>query len=357
MITASHNPECDNGVKLVDSDGGMLVQSWESHAEDITNCMKPEDLLRSVKNLIDTNEIDLVKYPPLVMIGRDTRPHSLPLSNCVKEGIICMGGKYVDIEEVSTPQLHFGVKAVNENNWDATVDRSFILDAYFASVLSGYRNVIIGHERGMKLVVDAAGGVGHLALEGLRQRISSDVLELDIRNPIGSCPVNEGCGAEFVQKGQLPPCGVSREMDENQLLCSFDGDADRIVFHGFWSSPSSRWILLDGDKIASLLSLMLIKDLQQANLLSQFTFGVIQTAYANGSSTDFMRSQGIPIEMAKTGVKYLHHKAINYDIGVYFEANGHGTVIFSRKFIDAASAWDTSSSPCLRRLKVSTNVL
>lgn len=30
-----------------------------------------------------------------------------------------------------------------------------------------------------------------------------------------------------------------------------------------------------------------------------------------------------------TGVKHLHHKALEYDIGIYFEANGHGTVIFS----------------------------
>lgn len=30
-----------------------------------------------------------------------------------------------------------------------------------------------------------------------------------------------------------------------------------------------------------------------------------------------------------TGVKHLHHKAVEYDIGIYFEANGHGTVIFS----------------------------
>jgi hypothetical protein len=28
VITASHNPECDNGVKLVDCTGGMLPVSW-----------------------------------------------------------------------------------------------------------------------------------------------------------------------------------------------------------------------------------------------------------------------------------------------------------------------------------------
>lgn len=42
---------------------------------------------------------------------------------------------------------------------------------------------------------------------------------------------------------------------------------------------------------------------------------------------------------AKTGVKHLHHMAQEFDIGVYFEANGHGTVIVSstaRQTIKAA---------------------
>lgn len=32
-----------------------------------------------------------------------------------------------------------------------------------------------------------------------------------------------------------------------------------------------------------------------------------------------------------TGVKHLHHKAKEFEIGVYFEANGHGTVLFNKK--------------------------
>lgn len=35
-----------------------------------------------------------------------------------------------------------------------------------------------------------------------------------------------------------------------------------------------------------------------------------------------------------TGVKYLHHAAEHHDIGVYFEANGHGTVLFSRDTLE-----------------------
>lgn len=29
-------------------------------------------------------------------------------------------------------------------------------------------------------------------------------------------------------------------------------------------------------------------------------------------------------------MKHLHHKALEYEIGVYFEANGHGTVVFQK---------------------------
>ena len=37
MITASHNPEEDNGVKLIDPDGEMLEASWELYATNLAN--------------------------------------------------------------------------------------------------------------------------------------------------------------------------------------------------------------------------------------------------------------------------------------------------------------------------------
>jgi len=36
----------------------------------------------------------------------------------------------------------------------------------------------------------------------------------------------------FSQKG-LPPSGVSATADAGKRLCSFDGDADRLVYHFF----------------------------------------------------------------------------------------------------------------------------
>ena len=62
--------------------------------------------------------------------------------------------------------------------------------------------------------------------------------------------------------------------------------------------------------------------------------GMVQTAYANGSSTKYAEEiLGVTVACTRTGVKHLHHKALDFDIGVYFEANGHGTVsmmIFTR---------------------------
>lgn len=48
-------------------------------------------------------------------------------------------------------------------------------------------------------------------------------------------------------------------------------------------------------------------------------------------------------------MKYLHQKALEFDIGIYFEANGHGTVLFSQKAIEVfqeASTSDRLSSEC-----------
>lgn len=61
----------------------------------------------------------------------------------------------------------------------------------------------------------------------------------------------------------------------------------------------------------------------------------MQTAYANGSSTKYMREAlGMQVLLAKTGVKHLHHLAETFDVGIYFEANGHGTILFKDSLLE-----------------------
>lgn len=118
-----------------------------------------------------------------------------------------------------------------------------------------------------------------------------------------------------------------------------DGDADRLVYFIVPSASSDNIVLVDGDKILSLFALFIKEQLGilykgvHENNAYQARLGVVQTAYANGASTDYLKGLGLEVVLTPTGVKFLHEKAAEYDIGIYFEANGHGTILFSDSFL------------------------
>ncbi len=69
------------------------------------------------------------------------------------------------------------------------------------------------------------------------------------------------------------------------------------------------------------------------------SIGFVQTYYANYSSSEYLKkAYNMDPVYAATGVKHLHEKAEHYDIGIYYEANGHGTVIFSKNFLNKFEA-------------------
>lgn len=52
MITASHNPACDNGVKLVDSNGSILPKFWEERCSELVNSKNfYEDIVDMIEHL------------------------------------------------------------------------------------------------------------------------------------------------------------------------------------------------------------------------------------------------------------------------------------------------------------------
>ena len=51
----------------------------------------------------------------------------------------------------------------------------------------------------------------------------------------------------------------------------------------------------------------------------------------------------MPVACTETGVKHLHHRAEKFDVGIYFEANGHGTVLFSPKVFKLLKETKTAS--------------
>lgn len=83
---------------------------------------------------------------------------------------------------------------------------------------------------------------------------------------------------------QKAPDGLP--LAEYSKYCSIDGDADRLVY--FFLDKDRCFHMLDGDRFSVLYAFFLAKKLHEAKLSEHVKMGVIQTAYANGSSTDYI---------------------------------------------------------------------
>ena len=356
MVTASHNPVADNGLKAVDPDGGMLAPAWEAVAVELMNAGESEveavlgKIVREMRIEAALGEAgaEAEAAPPApgsvkVVVGRDTRPHSARLSALALAGVAALGGRSEDVGVVTTPQLHHCVRSSNlpEEHGLASVA------GYYAKLSRAALEVIGDRRPQSGVIVDAAFGVGGPRVTELLRELNRDVVAVraEVRNSPTGAPeraaeeaakLNVGVGAEHVQKGLvLPERTLALPAERGARFASFDGDADRIVF--FRATDKDTLNLFDGDKIACLLTMFIQKQLAASGLKAKL--GCVQTAYANGASSRYIRDQlKVEAPLTKTGVKHLHHKALEYDIGVYFEANGHGTVLFSRALVDKVRA-------------------
>ncbi|XP_009702181.1 PREDICTED: phosphoacetylglucosamine mutase [Cariama cristata] len=322
MVTASHNPEEDNGVKLVDPLGEMLHPSWEEYATQLANAEERE-LQEVITEICQKAAVNQHKDAS-VFIGRDTRPSSEKLLQSVIDGIFVLGGQYHDYGLVTTPQLHYMVCCQNTQGQYGKAT----LEGYYEKLSKAFMELIKESpsfgESQRHLKIDCANGIGALKLSEMEPYFRKEVL-IHLCNDGTKEKLNHLCGADFVKVHQKPPRGL--DMKPNERCCSFDGDADRIVY--YYKDTTGHFHLIDGDKIATLISIFL-KELL-AKVGQPLKMAVVQTAYANGSSTRYLEETlKVPVHCVKTGVKHLHHKAQEFDVGVYFEANGHGTVLFSK---------------------------
>ncbi|KAG0535919.1 hypothetical protein BDA96_03G019300 [Sorghum bicolor] len=341
VITASHNPVGDNGVKIADPDGGMMAQHWEPFADALANAPDPDALLQLVLQFAKDEGIPLGGQDTAqVLLGRDTRPTGAYLLDAALQGInAIVGARAIDMGILTTPQLHWMVRSKNRGVKASESD-------YFMQLIGSFRRMLElvpkdkgGDEAAKKLIVDGANGIGGVKLEQIKAELSG--LDISVRNSgkEGEGILNHMCGADFVQKERVTPHGFSPE-DVGVRCASLDGDADRLVYFRLSSASDNRIDLVDGDKILSLFALFIREQLDiinnnggQANKSLSARLGIVQTAYANGASTQFLKSLGLEVVFTPTGVKYLHKRALEYDIGIYFEANGHGTVVFSEDLI------------------------
>ncbi|KAE9413066.1 hypothetical protein Angca_002854, partial [Angiostrongylus cantonensis] len=330
MITASHNPAIDNGVKIVDPMGEMLTADWEKYASELVNAT--DELLPTAIRALE------VKVAPsgnaLVICAMDSRESGPHLMEAAREGSALMGVRYENHGLLTTPQLHYIVRCKNDPSFGEANEIG-----YYAKTSDAFKELMkLNNDNEQSsyspnLILDCANGVGAKKMRMLCGFLPQNALQVQFRNENGE--LNHKCGADYVKIRQVLPENFT-DVDVNTKCASFDGDADRLVYFRKVTSDGEGAILFDGDKIAVLIAKyvkeLVVKILNSAQI-TDLTMGVVQTAYANGSSSKYLREVlGITPVFVPTGVKHLHHAAIRFDIGIYFEANGHGTVVFSKKF-------------------------
>ncbi|CAG8695279.1 13534_t:CDS:10, partial [Racocetra fulgida] len=281
MVTASHNPEADNGVKLVDPSGEMLEQRWEAYATQLANAQSEEELITVIKSIVSQNEIDESKNAAIVY-ARDTRPSGPKLIAALEDGIKAINAVGENLGIKTTPQLHYFTNYLNccekpvEGNCEELADK-----LYYEKFANAFHKAVGDNQRLSTINVDAANGVGAPKLKELAEwidKINDNIFKVTIINGDINTrgKLNFQCGADYVKSGQNPPLGLSLSCE--QRAASLDGDADRIVFY-----------YVEEDRIAALSAGFIIELVKTAGL--DINVGVVQTAYANGSSTAYLEKE------------------------------------------------------------------
>ncbi|KAJ7382436.1 Phosphoglucomutase-3 [Desmophyllum pertusum] len=283
VVTASHNPVQDNGVKLVDPLGEMLQPSWERHASELANA---EDVVEVLKGIVTEQSIDW-NVPAKVFIARDTRPSGVQFVKSLADGIEALGGLCHDYGVLTTPQLHYMVRCHNTDGeyGEATEE------GYYKKITKAFQRLraLSGRSGAPLIKIDAANGRLNNHLRGS--------LAIVLCNDGSNGKLNEKCGADYVKLNQCPPDGVVITAPYDRCV-TFDGDADRVLY--FYIDQENKFHLLDGDRIATLIVGYLREKLDITGLRLERGIGIVQTAYANGSSTSYAKDTlCVPVAFCK----------------------------------------------------------
>ncbi|MBA4118931.1 MAG: phosphoglucosamine mutase [Candidatus Puniceispirillum sp.] len=217
MISASHNPHADNGIKMFDEDGRKLSLADEEAIEalmqeDFHHVLSDADTMGKARRLEDAS------------------------------------GRYIEAVKRTFPE-------------DLRLD-------------------------GLRIVVDCAHGAAYRVAPAVFWELGAEVIPLGIQ-PSGQ-NINQDVGATSTRAMQ-----DAVVQTQAHLGISLDGDADRLIM----ADETGR--IIDGDQVLGLIASSWKR---QGRLTCPVVVG---TVMANLGLAHFLTSQGITLERANVGDKYV----------------------------------------------------
>ena len=315
-ITASHNPIEYNGVKFVDFNGNMLEESWELGSDELVNCEDSEfntiinKLFRQNSNY---NNMQDSIYGN-VIIGRDTRQSGVTLTQNIKEVLSGYRCNVFEYDEVTCPEMHYLVRKCNEKN--EIVNKTCYIDHLYSNFIELQK--ITG--KNLEISIDTANGVAKNKFDELMEKDPHFKVEI-LNDPVAGI-LNKDCGADFIKVKKVAP---KIRRGSFSLAASFDGDVDRLIFY------NQNIKIFDGDAQCAFIA-NYIKSLADSENI-QCEIGVVLSHYSNMGAVEYLQ-KNFKVVYAQTGIKNFVREARKFDVGVYFEPNGHGSVTFSKKFLE-----------------------
>ncbi|EDO07633.1 putative phosphoacetylglucosamine mutase [Babesia bovis T2Bo] len=355
VITASHNGPEDNGIKILENNGNLLDPFWENKLTQFINWR--DDIGKYLSNMLRSHAIEYISTKQIykIFIGCDTRDSGPHLCHMLDKGIkaaaeafMLKGVISINLGVVTTPTvsyiLHNNLNGATDDTQYVEALKEAFIGAVYALQSLGCVTKHDGLTKMRPLCYDCAYGVGAYVIVRFFHCLELLGIDASVCNNPETDPINaqkllnDRCGAHYVVSAMKPPRSV--ELSEGQWCASFDGDADRLVY---FTPKDNSVLLIDGTRLLVLTVkfMKLLMDLSQPDERQPISIGILVNRYANGAAVQYIESMVAQwnspssriiweLQFCNVGVKHFQAKALDYDIAIFYESNGHGNVIFNK---------------------------